>query len=271
MKWLLFFLQLTSFAQCDTVIGEVHQLTDYPSSYNYLDNLGYCYELSPMADSATCYFSFTATNHTAVFSAAYSAVGCNVVNMTGSALIGLDSCQALQSGFVFTDMVIGQQYIWKLTLASSGPFCQGISTVCPYYIGFNFLPVKMVDFVASSMNEGVKLNWSTLSETNSYQFVIERAGESFFFREIGEVRSAGNSNSRIGYSFVDREALTGPNYYRLVEVDYNGARAGFEPIFINHVAPKVVSVMDLLGRSVDMTAKGLKVVTFDNGRSALSY
>lgn len=257
-------LPFTTFAQCDTIIGEVNQLSDYPSSYNYLNMMGYCYEIET-AQSITADFTFTAVNHTALFSLAYSAIGCTAVNITGSSLIDPVSCDTIQSGFVFNSMTIGADYIWRVSLVSSGVFCQGISTVCPYFIAFNFLPVKMNAFAGVSRIEGIKLKWSTLSETNSKEFIIQRADESLSFVEVGRVNSSGNSNSLRSYQFIDRSALIGANYYRLIEVDFNGDRVVYDPIFVNHSVPVVVGLFNLVGQFVDAGYDGLKIIVYENG------
>lgn len=83
----------------------------------------------------------------------------------------------------------------------------------------------------------VRLDWSTLTESNSDWFVIERArglggiakecrvgkcGKYQDFVEIGRVKGAGNSSSPLSYTFTDPQPLPGLNYYRLRMVDMNG-------------------------------------------------
>lgn len=81
----------------------------------------------------------------------------------------------------------------------------------------------------------VNLTWTTLSESNSDWFVIERSvspkgstckiGKCGFgreFIEIGRVKGAGNSDVSLDYQFTDAKPTQGLNYYRLRMVDTNG-------------------------------------------------
>jgi hypothetical protein len=43
------------------------------------------------------------------------------------------------------------------------------------------------------------------------------------FSEVGRVKGAGNSNAILNYSLTDEQPLQGISYYRLKQVDFNGA------------------------------------------------
>lgn len=84
------------------------------------------------------------------------------------------------------------------------------------------LPITLSSFSASLDNGSVLLNWATSTEINNNYFVVERSNDSKTFDSIGIVKGAGNSSSLLNYSFRDYNALNGTNYYRLVQVDYDG-------------------------------------------------
>ena len=86
-------------------------------------------------------------------------------------------------------------------------------------------PVEFIDFRAqlNSQTQNVDLEWSTASELNNDLFILERSVDSRSFESIGQVPGAGNSNTIRSYSFTDREAQMGPNFYRLRQVDYDGS------------------------------------------------
>lgn len=79
------------------------------------------------------------------------------------------------------------------------------------------LPVRLLNFSASSQNGSVLLGWQTASEINSKHFRIQRSANGQDFYDIGIV-NAGNSN----YNFTDNQPLPGISYYRLMQVDNDG-------------------------------------------------
>ncbi|HSI89512.1 MAG TPA: T9SS type A sorting domain-containing protein [Adhaeribacter sp.] len=84
------------------------------------------------------------------------------------------------------------------------------------------LPVELISFTGRAANDGINLNWRTATEKNNDRFEIERSQDGRNFEIIGTVRGNGNSNSAINYSFTDKNARAGINYYRLNQVDFNG-------------------------------------------------
>jgi hypothetical protein len=92
------------------------------------------------------------------------------------------------------------------------------------YIGSGVtLPVEMISFAATSDNNQVILDWSTASEINNDYFSVERSYDLKSFRSIGIVRGAGNSNEVINYEYVDKDPGASQVYYRLKQVDFDGA------------------------------------------------
>lgn len=89
--------------------------------------------------------------------------------------------------------------------------------------GTNSLPIELKRFEAQVVGRTTHLEWATASEVNNDYFVIERSGNGTEFTDIGSVDGNGNSFEEIDYSFVDERPLTGRNYYRLRQVDFDGA------------------------------------------------
>ncbi|MEO9871363.1 T9SS type A sorting domain-containing protein [Ekhidna sp.] len=88
----------------------------------------------------------------------------------------------------------------------------------------NPLPVELIDFSGEMENRLVRLVWSTLSESNSEYFQIERLNqEGTEFVSMGKISSQGTSNIRIDYQFTDVANQTGKLYYRLKMVDFDGS------------------------------------------------
>lgn len=87
------------------------------------------------------------------------------------------------------------------------------------------LPVSLVSFYAMLADGKVELNWVTASEQNNDRFEIERSPNGIDYQMINTMRGAGTTNERVHYNYTDRKPLIGISYYRLKQVDYNGASA----------------------------------------------
>ena len=81
------------------------------------------------------------------------------------------------------------------------------------------LPVTLISFNAKALDNGVLLNWSTATETNSDRFEIERSMNGKTWSSIGTVRSHGESSTLKKYDFTDAAPFDGDNFYRLRMVD----------------------------------------------------
>lgn len=104
---------------------------------------------------------------------------------------------------------------------SNGPslFDPG-AKICP-----QMLPVEFVKLAANPTPSSVMVSWSTASEKNNEKFIIERSTDLSVWEAIGEVAGAGNSSSVIDYGFEDNMPLNGIIYYRIKQVDFDGAYA----------------------------------------------
>jgi len=96
----------------------------------------------------------------------------------------------------------------------------------------NPLPVELLSFSAGCDQNIVKLNWTTATETNNDYFTIERSADAQNWSFAGKVAGAGNSNSRINYSYDDNNTLNGNSYYRLKQTDFDGKNETFSPIAV---------------------------------------
>lgn len=85
------------------------------------------------------------------------------------------------------------------------------------------LPVELLFLQGDPRGTVVDLSWATASEKNSSHFVVERSGNARDFVPIGRVAASGNSQFRVDYAFTDTDPFMGVNYYRLRQVDVDGA------------------------------------------------
>jgi len=87
------------------------------------------------------------------------------------------------------------------------------------------LPVTLISFEAYGKQEHAVLAWSTASEENSKEFIIERSGDAREWDVTGMVPSKsdnGWSTVRLDYGYTDMSPLSGHNYYRLRQMDLDG-------------------------------------------------
>jgi hypothetical protein len=81
------------------------------------------------------------------------------------------------------------------------------------------LPIIMTPLKGAYSNGVSHLTWSTLQESNSSHFEIERSSDGVNFTSIGTVSAKGLSDKQTDYSFNDVKVNAGTNYYRLRAVD----------------------------------------------------
>ncbi|MEM6806341.1 MAG: T9SS type A sorting domain-containing protein [Bacteroidota bacterium] len=84
-------------------------------------------------------------------------------------------------------------------------------------------PVEWLDFQAIEENGKVELNWLTATELNNAGFEIEVSADAQLFKKVGWVRGFGNSAEVKSYSFSVNDLNPGKNYFRLKQIDFDGA------------------------------------------------
>lgn len=90
--------------------------------------------------------------------------------------------------------------------------------------GPGVLPVTLINFTAQLKHPyEATINWATASETNSFEFDVERSTDNKNWTSLSTVKAKGNSSSVINYSYIDKKVATGINYYRLKQIDANGS------------------------------------------------
>ncbi|KAA3639660.1 MAG: T9SS C-terminal target domain-containing protein [Bacteroidetes bacterium] len=91
------------------------------------------------------------------------------------------------------------------------------------------LPVELLNFMAYQQETSVLLDWETAREQENDYFSIERSGDGKEYVPLGEVTGAGYTSSITSYEFIDRAPLTGINYYRLKQTDFDG-HTSYSPV-----------------------------------------
>ncbi|HEX9251517.1 MAG TPA: M28 family peptidase [Ignavibacteriaceae bacterium] len=90
------------------------------------------------------------------------------------------------------------------------------------------IPVELVSFTSSVINNTVGLNWITATELNNSGFEIQRSGHTGpsksvkNWESIGFVTGNGTSTEVHSYSFLDQNPIAGTSFYRLKQIDFDG-------------------------------------------------
>lgn len=105
-------------------------------------------------------------------------------------------------------------------------------------IVYTIVPVELTQFSASVKNENVLINWSTATEMNNRGFEIQRSpsfsnSEFRNWETIGFISGTGTSTEPQYYSFTDHKPINGKSYYRLKQIDFDGAFRYYNEAEIN--------------------------------------
>lgn len=98
------------------------------------------------------------------------------------------------------------------------------------------LPVGLSSFNASLLKGESTLSWSTASESNNKGFEVLRSTDGATFTKIDFVTGSGNTATNTNYTYVDRAAKAGVNYYQLKQVDFDGKSELFDKVVSVNVA-----------------------------------
>lgn len=94
----------------------------------------------------------------------------------------------------------------------------GIGTVTLIYPE-QALPVEFISFDVSKADNGVQLSWKVGVEVNVKHYEVERSTDGVIYKKIGTVNATQNSS----YNFTDLQPVNGVAYYRVRNVDQDGA------------------------------------------------
>ncbi|MEO0627884.1 MAG: T9SS type A sorting domain-containing protein [Bacteroidota bacterium] len=123
---------------------------------------------------------------------------------------------------------------WQFQGATAGPFPpQDPSLPCAPE-NATTLPVELVSFRAAATSRQTSwLSWVTATETENSHFEVERSIDGQNWSQIGRVEGFGDSDVARNYQFEDARPAAGLNYYRLKQVDYDGAFEYTHVVFVD--------------------------------------
>jgi hypothetical protein len=154
--------------------------------------------------------------------------------------------------------------VWEYAGGTTGTFNIFVSTP-------QALPVELVSFEGSIINNVNVLEWETASENNSDIFEIEWSIDGEYWRPIGDVKAAGNSVELLKYNFIHNDYKQGFNYYRLVQIDYDGKSEIFGPITIDNpkINKHIVKYVNSMGQEINPSNTiGLVIEVYSDGSTS---
>jgi len=129
---------------------------------------------------------------------------------------GTPAVGTITSGGVVTGISVGTTTVTYMN--SSGCIVTAIvNVIAP-------LPIELMYFTAS-LNEFQKVDllWATQTEIDNDYFIVQRSIDLINWQNIAVVQGAETSQILHEYRTLDAEPLVGVNYYRLKQVDLDGA------------------------------------------------
>lgn len=104
------------------------------------------------------------------------------------------------------------------------------------------LSVELIYFNALTQNEGILCFWSTASETDNDYFMLEKSENGFDFTPIAMIKGMGTTGSKSDYNYLDPNPNNGINYYKITQVDFNGAEKYYKPVSIRFYKEEKVNI-----------------------------
>jgi hypothetical protein len=158
---------------------------------------------SGFAADATVTFTVTSTGGTATIS---ETVAGNTLSLT-----------ATGAGFATADVTASD----------------GTTTTAAVSVSFSEqVPAELAAFGGSVQEEGVSLNWTTISQTNNAGWLVMRSTDGITYEVVSDlIPGAGTSDAVINYGIKDTD-LPGVEavFYRLDQIDLDGAIHSSAPI-----------------------------------------
>jgi hypothetical protein len=104
------------------------------------------------------------------------------------------------------------------------------------------LPIELGYFMANETQEGIQLQWITVSEVNNHYFTLMVSTDGVIYVELAKIEGSNNSNTIVNYQFLDTKTKGTTLYYKLKQTDYDGKTEVFNPIMINLNTEKSISI-----------------------------
>lgn len=107
-----------------------------------------------------------------------------------------------------------------------------VSSFCPWVLSslINPLPIELLNFDVSCVNNEAVIEWCTATEQNNNHFTIEHSVDGVNFTSIGTIAGYGTSVVKHCYKFITNSTIGDINYYRLSQTDNGGEITTFKTV-----------------------------------------
>ncbi len=130
-----------------------------------------------------------------------------------------------------TGLTIGNQYMLMVD-GNTGSICDFIVSGWTA-TGIIPLGVEYKHFFARKKTDFKELIWETNLERDCDYYDVLRSFDGFNFEQIGMVSGNGTKLTPSNYLFIDKETRFGEVFYKLRQVDFNGASKETETLILN--------------------------------------
>lgn len=129
------------------------------------------------------------------------------------------------------------------------------------------LPVELSSFTGEAEGRSNLLQWKTATEKNNSHFELERSTNGEEWEKISTVNGAGTTLHQQFYRYYDSNFEHAVNYYRLRQVDYDGAERLSDIVAIdNSTRTKTLEkIVNTMGQKIDESYKGMKIYIYTDG------
>lgn len=154
-------------------------------------------------------------------------LGYRISEWNGTAWVVIDSLNQLSDPTLVSSVTFSNGDIWAAGITYDSSFHTLV-----YRTVSGPLPVMIDEYSVRKTGIYATMRWSTSSELNIKEFVMERSPDANEFNSVNSVSAHG---SEYNYILIDPSPLHGLNYYRLKAIDYDGKEEIFPVIKLNFI------------------------------------
>jgi Secretion system C-terminal sorting domain/Reeler domain len=115
------------------------------------------------------------------------------------------------------------------------------------------VPITLLSFTGKAENDAVQLQWQTAQEINNDYFIVEHSIDGINFSKTVKLLSKGNTSIGNIYSYSDKQAVQGINFYRLKQVDVDGSYTYSNIVLVKNNAKKIAILVNPVANEIVLT------------------
>ncbi|HEV7332297.1 MAG TPA: fibronectin type III domain-containing protein [Flavisolibacter sp.] len=159
--------------------------------------------------------------------------------------------------------------VFEYNLFPDGPRYRITNIPTASFVGAT-LPVTWISFTATKQNAAVQLSWKIVEKDNA-RFEVEQSENGSLYRTATSIASKGDGEN--SYQWVDKQAKSGVQFYRIKQVDFDG-KYSYSPVVKTTVDQKgsmelkqtVVTTQVLVTINDPQVARGRLFISDASGR-----